>query len=58
MASKPKATCVRTGPDETSAPERPWLKAYPQGVAWDAAFKPSLMGDLLDQAVKAYGARP
>jgi long-chain acyl-CoA synthetase len=58
MASKPKATCVPTGPDESSAPERPWLKAYPQGVVWDAAFKPTLMGDLLDQAVKAYGARP
>lgn len=41
-----------------AAPERPWLKSYPQGVAWDAKFRPSLVGSLLDQAVQAFGPRP
>ena len=39
-------------------PERPWLKSYPKGVAWDARFRPALLGSLLDRAVQAYGSRP
>jgi long-chain acyl-CoA synthetase len=58
MARKPKPTCLRTGADDASARELPWLKAYPQGVAWGADFKPTLMSGLLDRAVEAYGARP
>ena len=41
-----------------SAAEHPWLKSYPEGVDWDARFKPTLLGGLLDQAVAAYGAAP
>jgi long-chain acyl-CoA synthetase len=40
------------------APQRPWLKCYPTDVAWDAKFKPTLLGGLLDEAVAAYAARP
>jgi long-chain acyl-CoA synthetase len=58
MARKPNPSTLRAKPCEASAPERPWLEAYPQGVAWDVTFKPTLMGALLDQAVKAYGPRP
>jgi long-chain acyl-CoA synthetase len=39
-------------------PERPWLKSYPKGVAWDARFRPALLGSLLDRGVQAYGSRP
>jgi long-chain acyl-CoA synthetase len=39
-------------------PERPWLKSYPKGVAWDARFRPALLGSLLDRAVQAFGSRP
>jgi long-chain acyl-CoA synthetase len=58
MARKPNPSSVRTTPYEARAPERPWLESYPQGVAWDAPFKPALVGSLLDQAVQAYGTRP
>ena len=45
-------------PCEASVPERPWLKSYPEGVAWDARFRPTLVGSLLDQSVQAFGPRP
>ena len=45
-------------PCEASVPERPWLKSYPEGVAWDARFRPTLVGNLLDQSVQAFGPRP
>jgi long-chain acyl-CoA synthetase len=45
-------------PCEAPAPKRPWLRSYPQGVAWDARFRPALVGSLLDQSVQAYGTRP
>ena len=31
------------------------FKSYPEGVAWDAQFRPTLVGALLDQAVQAFG---
>ena len=57
MARKPNPSSLKAKPC-ASAPERPWLKSYPQGVAWDARFRPSLVGNLLDQAVQAFGPRP
>jgi long-chain acyl-CoA synthetase len=45
-------------PREACAPARPWIGSYPEGIAWDAKFRPALVGSLLDQAVQAYGARP
>jgi long-chain acyl-CoA synthetase len=45
-------------PPEACAPARPWIGSYPEGIAWDAKFRPALVGSLLDQAVQAYGARP
>ena len=45
-------------PCEASVSERPWLKSYPEGVAWDARFRPTLVGNLLDQSVQAFGPRP
>src|SRR3989337_460281 len=57
MARKPNPS-LRTTPCDARAPERPWLKSYPKGVAWDARFRPALVGSLLDQAVQAYGTRP
>jgi len=58
MARKPNPSSLRTTPCDARTPERPWLKSYPQGVAWDARFRPALVGSLLDQAVQAYGTRP
>ena len=58
MARKPDPTSSTTAPRQESAPERPWLKSYPPGVAWEARFRPALMGSLLDRAVQAYGPRP
>src|SRR3989304_4680684 len=57
MARKPNPS-LRQTPGAARAPERPWLKSYPKGVAWDARFRPALVGSLLDQAVQAYGTRP
>src|SRR6266511_3134855 len=57
LASQPNRSSLGARPREASVSERPWLKAYPQGVVWDADFHPRLMGDLLDEAVEAYGAR-
>jgi len=47
-----------TASPRQAAGKRPWLKSYPQGVAWDVKFSPALMGSLLDEAVRAYGAQP
>jgi long-chain acyl-CoA synthetase len=58
MARKPNLSSARVKRCEAEVPARPWLKSYPQGVAWDAEFKPALVGSLLDQAVQAYGTRP
>src|SRR4030067_1703819 len=57
MARKPNPS-LRTPACDARAPERPWLKSYPKGVAWRARFRPALVGSLLDQAVQAYGTRP
>jgi long-chain acyl-CoA synthetase len=43
---------------EGQAPSHPWLKRYPEGVDWTAAFKPMAVYDLLDSAVQKYGTRP
>ena len=43
---------------EAPARPHPWLKAYPKSVTWDVKIEPKLLGDLLDQSVAAYGARP
>ncbi len=45
-------------PCEASVLERPWLKSYPEGVDWEARFRPTLVGNLLDQSVQAFGPRP
>ncbi len=58
MARKPSPSSVTIEPCHGSAPERPWLKSYPEGVAWDARFRPMLVGTLLDQSVQAFGPRP
>jgi long-chain acyl-CoA synthetase len=58
MARKPSSSSLKALPHGASAPERPWLRSYPEGVAWDARFRPTLVGALLDQAVQAFGARP
>ena len=58
MARKPDPKSSTTAPRQESAPERPWLKSYPPGVAWEARFRPALGGSLLDRAVQAYGPRP
>lgn len=58
MARKPDSASVTVASPPDAAPERPWLKSYPKGVAWDARFRPALMGGLLDRAVQAYGSRP
>jgi long-chain acyl-CoA synthetase len=58
MARKPDPTSSTTATRQESAPERPWLKSYPSGVAWEARFRPALVGSLLDRAVQAYGPRP
>jgi long-chain acyl-CoA synthetase len=43
---------------EGKTPSQPWLKRYPEGVDWNAAFKPMPVHELLDSAVQTYGARP
>ena len=45
-------------PSAAHGGERPWLRSYPQGLDWDAPFRPSLVNNLLDEAVQAYGPRP
>ena len=58
----PKAWKARSSLESahSEAPARPhpWLKAYPKSVTWDVKIEPKLLGDQLDQAVAAYGARP
>jgi long-chain acyl-CoA synthetase len=58
MARKPNPTAARAKSSEIVAPERPWLKSYPEGIDWNAKFEPGLVGSLLDDAVGAYGSRP
>jgi long-chain acyl-CoA synthetase len=61
---KPRGNCkmspgARLGSTtEGEAPSHPWLKRYPEGVDWNAAFKPRAVYDLLDRTVQDYGARP
>ena len=57
MARKPNLSSLGGKPREAAALQRPWLKSYPQGIKWDADFPPQLMGGVLDDAVRAYGAR-
>lgn len=45
-------------PRDARVAERPWLKSYPSGVAWDTRFRPAFVSSLLDDAVQAYGTRP
>jgi long-chain acyl-CoA synthetase len=58
MASKPNFASLKAKPRAAAADERPWLGSYPEGVAWDARFRPNLVGNLLDQAVQSFGPRP
>jgi long-chain acyl-CoA synthetase len=58
MARKPNLSSLKATPREAPAAKRPWLRSYPDGVAWDARFRPTLVGSLLDQAVQAFGPRP
>src|SRR5262245_32318960 len=58
LASQPDLSPLSTRPCGGQAPDRPWLKVYPQEVVWDADFPPQLMVALLDDAVAAYGKRP
>jgi long-chain acyl-CoA synthetase len=58
MARKPDSASVTIDAPGEAPCERPWLKAYPKGVAWEARFRPALMGGLLDRAVQAHGSRP
>ena len=57
MARKPNSS-LKAKPCEAAAAKHPWLRSYPDGVAWDARFRPTLVGGLLDQAVQAFGPRP
>jgi len=58
LASQSDLSPLSTRPCGGQAPNRPWLKVYPQEVVWDADFPPQLMVALLDDAVAAYGKRP
>ncbi|MBM3544459.1 MAG: long-chain fatty acid--CoA ligase [Alphaproteobacteria bacterium] len=58
MARKPNTVSARTKRGESPGFAPPWLKSYPQDVAWDESFSPALVGSLLDQAVASYGQRP
>ena len=55
MARKPTVSPLRAEP---CAAERPWLKSYPEGVDWNAPFRPRLVGSLLDQAAKCMKEAP
>ena len=55
MASAPQSAAPSGGGD--SPPTRPWLRAYPDGLDWHARYQPGLIGDMLDEAVAAHGAR-
>ena len=55
MASDANPASLNQAPNGRN---RPWLRGYPPGVAWDSAFTPTLMGTLLDDAVAAFGDRP
>jgi len=54
MASEAKPATLE---DRPGGPSHPWLRAYPKDVAWDAAFAPGLVHDLLEEAVKRFGDR-
>jgi long-chain acyl-CoA synthetase len=58
MARKPSPSSLRAECRQPAAPDRPWLKSYPKGLDWDAAFSPKLLGSMLDEAVRAHGTRP
>lgn len=61
MATKPQFSTVPTGECVGFGADvqvHPWLKAYPEAVPWDLDIEPSLLGDLLDRSVAAYGLRP
>ena len=59
MASKPNSSSAAD-----DAVRGAWRRRSPgsgpirQGLDWDAQFRPSLVNDLLDEAVQAYGQRP
>ena len=57
MARNPNSTSLKASSAEAKSPERPWLSSYPEGVEWEADFKPSLVTSLLDQAVRDYPTR-
>ena len=58
MARKPNTVSAGTERGESPGVEPPWLRAYPQNVAWDTSFSPALVGSLLNQAVQNYGTHP
>ena len=39
-------------------PALPWLKAYPSGIEWRAAFAPDSVSRLLTRSVERFGGRP
>src|SRR4029078_11251196 len=47
----------RMTPSAAPGGERPWLSSYPQSVDWDMRVRPSLVHNLLDEAVQAFGQR-
>lgn len=54
MAVKANPAAQQAAPDTRA---RPWLKSYPPGLSWTAAFEPGLVHSLLDTAVERYGSR-
>lgn len=58
MARKPRSASTTIEHPGRASSERPWLKSYPKGIAWDAHFEPALVQSLLDRAVQDYGPRP
>jgi long-chain acyl-CoA synthetase len=58
MARKPNTVAASAKRGESPGFVPPWLKSYPQEIAWDESFRPALVGSLLDQAVETYGQRP
>ena len=45
----------KSSPKKSKPSTHPWLKVYPDSVAWDSQFKGQSLGDMLDTAIATYG---
>ncbi len=50
----PTATSTEDAP---ARPEYPWLRSYPEGIAWNRTFEPTPLHEMLAQSARDYPSR-